>query len=369
MTHLYRAAGLVAIALALSACDQLSSKSPPDSGALQDRTLGLGLSTQQKVNVPFGGSWRVTDYPDWLKVSQQGGKGAVSFTLTADRQQATPVAADQASLSGVIKVSWTSGEGSAAQNGTASWTVTAQQYELTGRAALPAQVTGTDLVTSAARPAAGTVAPRGVIVKYRSGALETQIKGALDRYTNAQPIGKWMRSIKGIGPVISAGYIANIDIAKANTAGKLWKYCGVAPGADRRVRGQKMAYNPSLKRLAYLTGESFKRLSSDDPEAYYRHWYDRRKLYEIASNEAGKYAEQAAAILSSKKIGKTTDAYKAYSAGKLPPAHIDRRACRWTTKLFLSHLQETWWTMKTGEPPPRPFALSVMGHADYIAPP
>lgn len=203
----------------------------------------------------------------------------------------------------------------------------------------------------------------------QSSTLETQIKGALDRYTNAQPIGKWMRSIKGIGPVISAGYIANIDIAKANTAGKLWKYCGVAPGADRRVRGQKMAYNPSLKRLAYLTGESFKRLSSDDPEAYYRHWYDRRKLYEIASNEAGKYAEQAAAILSSKKIGKTTDAYKAYSAGKLPPAHIDRRACRWTTKLFLSHLQETWWTMKTGEPPPRPFALSVMGHADYIAPP
>ncbi|AWT35684.1 serine protease [Deinococcus arenae] len=179
MTHLYRAAGLVAIALALSACDQLSSKSPPVTpppgpGALQDRTLGLGLSTQQKVNVPFGGSWRVTDYPDWVKVSQQGGTGAVSFTLTADRQQATPVAADQASLSGVIKVSWTAGEGSAAQNGTASWTVTAQQYELTGRAALPAQVTGTDLVTSAARPAAGTVAPRGVIVKYRSGALGTQ---------------------------------------------------------------------------------------------------------------------------------------------------------------------------------------------------
>ncbi len=182
MTHLYRAAGLVAAALALSACDQLRSGSGASSTTLQDRTLGLGLSTQQTVNVPFTGSWRVTDFPSWLSVSQQAGTGAVTFTLRADRQSVTPLGADQPTLSGVIKVSWTSGESKAAQSGTAAWTVSAQQFELSGRAAQPAQVSGADLVTSSRLAAQSTVAApaRGVIVKYRAG-VQAQAAGGTNR--------------------------------------------------------------------------------------------------------------------------------------------------------------------------------------------
>lgn len=215
------------------------------------------------------------------------------------------------------------------------------------------------------------IEPNNVIawLAEQSLTLEQQIKGALDRYTQSKPIGKWMRSHKGIGPVISAGYMANIDITKANTAGKIWKYCGVAPGFDRRARGERLSHNPALKRLAFLTGESFKRLSPKDEDAFYRHLYDRRKAYELAKNENGDYADQAAQTLASKKIGRETEAHKAYSQGKLPLARIDLRACRWTTKIFLSHLQEVWWEMETGAKPPKPFALSVLGHGDYIPPP
>ena len=203
----------------------------------------------------------------------------------------------------------------------------------------------------------------------QSSTLEQQIKGALDKYTYSRPIGEWLRGIKGIGPVISAGLIANIDIKQCNTAGKLWAYCGMAPGRDKRVRGQKLGFNPAMKRIAFLAGESFKRLSSDDPAAYYRHWYDKRKTYETAKNERLEYADQAAAALAAKKYDPKTEAYKAYAAGKLPLARIDRRAARWSCKLFLSHMQAVWWEMETGEKPPAPFPIAIMGHVDYVPPP
>lgn len=35
--------------------------------------------------------------------------------------------------------------------------------------------------------------------------LEGQIRGALDRWTDSQPVGQWLKSVTGIGPVIAAG--------------------------------------------------------------------------------------------------------------------------------------------------------------------
>ena len=203
----------------------------------------------------------------------------------------------------------------------------------------------------------------------QSAVLEQQVKGALDKYTQSRPIGEWLRGIKGIGPVIAAGFIANVDIQVANTAGKLWAYCGVAPGKDRRKRGEKMTFNPSLKRLTFLTGECFKRLSSDDADAYYRHVYDKRKAYELRKNEAGDYSDLAERSLAEKKFGKETEAYKMYAQGKLPLARIDLRSSRYAAKLFLSHMHEVWYEMEFGAKPPQCFAVSVLGHGDYIPPP
>lgn len=59
--------------------------------------------------------------------------------------------------------------------------------------------------------------------------LEKQIKTVLGKYVEAQPIGKWLMSITGIGPVISAGLIANIDIMKVQTAGQIQAFAGLDP--------------------------------------------------------------------------------------------------------------------------------------------
>ena len=51
--------------------------------------------------------------------------------------------------------------------------------------------------------------------------LEQQIKAVLDKWSGAQPMGVWARNVCGIGPVISSGLLANIDITKAPTVGHI----------------------------------------------------------------------------------------------------------------------------------------------------
>lgn len=204
-----------------------------------------------------------------------------------------------------------------------------------------------------------------LIIKYLAGqseALEEQIKKALDRYTDGHPIGVWLKSHCGIGPVISAGLISNLDITKAPTAGHFWSYAGLCP-EQKRVKGQKVNWNPAVKRILWLMGESFVKVSGKE-DAFYGHLYKKRKEYEQAKNEAGDYKEQA--LAKAPLVGKDTDAYKSYSVGKLPPAHIHRRCCRYVTKMVLSHLQEVWYWHEYGEAPPAPYVMVHLGHAHKI---
>jgi hypothetical protein len=103
--------------------------------------------------------------------------------------------------------------------------------------------------------------------------------------------------------------------------------------------------------------------------AYYGKVYAQRKLYETEKNEAGEYAEQARQKLEDFNIGKDTEAYKWYSEGKLPPAHIHSRAKRYAVKLFLAHLHEVMYRDKFGKAPPNPYPIEHLGHAHYLEPP
>lgn len=195
-------------------------------------------------------------------------------------------------------------------------------------------------------------------------SLENQIKRALDTYTKSHPVGEWLQSITGIGPVIAAGLLAHIDIKKAPTAGHIWSFAGLNPNA-KWEKGQLRPWNARLKTLCWKIGQSFVKVSNN-PNDVYGKIYKERKEYEVMKNEAGDYKEQAEIILKSKNIGKTTDAYKAYIQGKLPPAHIQQRAERYAVKIFLSHLHEFWYEQHYGEKPPKPFAIEILGHAHQI---
>lgn len=197
--------------------------------------------------------------------------------------------------------------------------------------------------------------------------LENQVRKALDMYSGAQPAGEWMRSIPGIGPVIAAGLLANIDIKQAPTVGHIWRFAGMDP-TSKWEKNTKRPWNASLKRLCFLIGESFVKVSGNKNDIYGQ-VYKARKEQEIKKNEAGEFADQAAASLKEKKFGADTEARKWYEKGMLPPARIHMRAKRYAVKLFISHLHHVMFELEFNSPPPKPYIISHGGHVHFLAPP
>ena len=197
--------------------------------------------------------------------------------------------------------------------------------------------------------------------------LETQIKGALDKWSMAQPMGQWAREITGIGPVIASGLIANIDITKAPTVGHIWRFCGLDP-TTKWEKGQKRPWNAALKRLCWLMGESFVKVSGNKNDIYGK-WYLKRKEYETKRNEAGGNLEAAKARLAQDSKKKLDPGLRAiFEAGKLPQIALHERSKRWAVKLFLAHWFEEAYRQHHGENPPLPYAIAQLDHAHYVGP-
>lgn len=198
----------------------------------------------------------------------------------------------------------------------------------------------------------------------QSKCLEGQVKRALAKYVDDHPVGGWLLETRGVGPVIAAGLLAHVDIAKAASASSIWRYAGLDP-TTTWAKGQKRPWNAALKTLCWKLGESFVKVSGREDAAYGRVYVD-RKAYEVARNEAGTNAELATKILSARKISKATDAYRWLSAGKLPPAHLHARAKRYAVKMFLAHMFEVWYELHWQKPAPDPWAVAHGGHVHVI---
>lgn len=196
---------------------------------------------------------------------------------------------------------------------------------------------------------------------------EDLIKKALDAYTIDHPVGAWLRTIRGMGPVTAAGLLAHIDISKAPTAGAIWKYAGI-DGATTWEKGQKRPWNAELKTLCYKIGESFVKTSNKEDSVYGK-MYKERKLWETAKNDRGEYAHAAAKELATKNYSAGTVTRKALDSGKLSAGHIHARARRYAVKMFLSHLHEVMYITILGQKPPMPFAIAHLNHAHMVAVP
>lgn len=247
--------------------------------------------------------------------------------------------------------------------------------------------------------------------------LEKQLASCLNEFSKAYRVGNWMQSLCGVGPVISAGLLAQIDIRKAPTVGHIWRFAGLDPslewlGTDkakqlvnaeangemteeafRSICGKvnrhpenvraliegtmtkasvaaaiaKRPYSTPLKTLCVgKLGPCFVKVQGRKSD-FYGALYKEHKNREIEMNERGDFAETAAQILQQKNFGKQTEAYKAYSEGRLPAGHIDRRAIRWVVKLFLSHLHQVMFEDFHGEKGPRPYCFDHLpNHTHFI---
>lgn len=128
----------------------------------------------------------------------------------------------------------------------------------------------------------------------------------------------------------------------------------------------KPPYNTELKRMCYLIGESFCKVSNRG--SLYGTIYKERKALETMKNENLEYKDQAEKLLAEKNYDKSTDTYKCLIQGKLSPAHINQRAKRYAVKIFLTHFFEAAWIYTYKTNPPTIYPIAHQGHVDYIEP-
>lgn len=255
--------------------------------------------------------------------------------------------------------------------------------------------------------------------------METEIGKALTIFSDSCYMGRWAKANKGIGPTIATQLVAYLDIPSDTGfyAGNWWSYCGLNDnnrpwlGREKSIQmvnrhitdpknitdqqvmelaaeskwrydyyeekartetgawskdllikaTAKIPYNAHMKVLMYKIGHQFV-FVQNKPDSLYGKILKERLTYETAKNESGDFADQAAQILASKNFNKSTEAYKSYSVGKLPPAHLKQRAQRYATKMFISHLFEAEYYNKFGKMAPNPYMLAVEGHKGYIGP-
>lgn len=205
-------------------------------------------------------------------------------------------------------------------------------------------------------------------VERRFKSTEVTIQKFLKNYAEANPIGRWLLSIPGIGPVLAAAILAYIDIKKCETAGSIWSYAGITGDSAPRKKGEKLSHNPKFKTICWKIGQSFIKVSNNPKDIYGKLYLEKKDFY-IKKNEAGGFKEKAAKELASKNYNKNTKAYQAYSQGKLPDAQIIAMAQRFATKIFLSHLFEIWYEYDRGMKPPAPFVQAHLGHVHIISAP
>jgi hypothetical protein len=136
----------------------------------------------------------------------------------------------------------------------------------------------------------------------------------------------WGSHIRGIGPTILAKVISRCDIQKATTLSKFLAHYGWGLRHDgtiqRKVRGQKIDYDPQAQSMAYMLAVSVERQKGKFFEFYTR-WKDEN-----------------------------------ISKG-LSDGHATSRAFRNMIHLLMSHLWEKW-RKADGLPAPEPYPYSIL---------
>lgn len=203
--------------------------------------------------------------------------------------------------------------------------------------------------------------PLVAYVVARLTALEHDIQRMMDVATDAYVPSRWAKSFIGIGPCLSAGLLAHIDITKAPTPSAVWRYAGLDPTLTWE-KGQKRPWNARLKVLAWKCGQSFMKFSNHPEASIYATLYRQRKAQEQERNTAGAYAETAAQLLEKKRFREGTTAQAAYSKGLLPDGQIDARARRYAVKIFLQHYWHVAYEAHYHRPAPQAYILAHDPH-------
>ena len=164
-------------------------------------------------------------------------------------------------------------------------------------------------------------------------------EGGIVQEIHLHPLWKnFLKGVKGCGEAMAGVIITEFDINKAPTVSNLWSFSGLAPGKDRKTKGQKCPYNQFLRaKLCGVLGSSFLKCNSP-----YRTYYDDMKL-RLESSDWG-MASKNPTDKSRPKAG-----------------HQHKAATRYMVKMFLKDLYVAWRTLE-GLPVREPYQEQYLGH-------
>jgi hypothetical protein len=180
--------------------------------------------------------------------------------------------------------------------------------------------------------------------------LEANLAKILASYAESDNLATWMMTIRGIGPIIAAGFVSKIDFEKAHTAGAIQRLVGYDPSITWRSRKEasdlvasvvgaswpardpipddlldiiskkcnfkveyllrratdgkrtptaiagaisRLPWDKELKVLCWKLGDSFVKSQKRDSDDLYIKLYDYRKRYDNWRNRTGRLADQA----------------------------------------------------------------------------
>ena len=157
---------------------------------------------------------------------------------------------------------------------------------------------------------------------------------------------EWLVNIKGISAILTANMLKCAGYCERFPhVASLWKMSGlnVVDGkAPKKTKGQTLGFNPQMRTLSYLIGDSFVKKRTEP----YRGIYDAEKVRqkELVDNEAPNAPESL--------------------------LHADLRARRKMVKTFWEHYYRITRNL-VGLQSDKPYAFAKLGHADehYIQPP
>lgn len=186
--------------------------------------------------------------------------------------------------------------------------------------------------------------------------FETKYKKLIHNWLKEQEIyKKFLKQIKGIGPIIVARLIKNFgDCSQYDTSSKLWAHCGYGVEKDgtapKKQKGKEISYNPKLRTFVWNISDSLMKLNKN---GFYRQTYVEEKERQLAE-------EYEKGYLASKWNGYQAD------DTKLSKGHAHARALRKMVKIFLDHY---WVVARTiaGLETEKNYVEGVLGHIHIVS--
>jgi len=173
--------------------------------------------------------------------------------------------------------------------------------------------------------------------------FENDIAKDIAKHVHTHPLwDAFLFHVKGCGEGMAAVIISEFDINKAATVSNLWSFAGLAPGKDKKKKGEKCPFNQFLRaKLCGVLGSGFLKAKSMPYSMYYYNEKTRLENSEVMVKEYPRRGDQT-----KKKLKDVDPKAREVKWRDAYPDHRHKAATRKMVKEFLKDLYVAWRTLE-----------------------